>query len=118
MRRTDSLPVRRIFVVRPRRGLSRGRQFTWSIVVARHADLALDVVMADIAAADRADAEVAAHAVRIEVAGTDAARVQVAACLRNLHVARRDRAHALVAGDVADDEATRTHALRVEAAAD
>src|SRR6185437_11531534 len=101
---------------RPR--LARGRQITWSIVVARHADLALDAVVADIAAADRADAEVAAHAVRVEVAGADAARVHVAACLRNLHVARRDRAHRHVAGDVADDQAARTHALRVEAAAD
>src|SRR5690348_18421720 len=49
----------------------RGSAVEFSIVVARHADLALDAVVADVAAADRADAEVAAHAVGVEVARTE-----------------------------------------------
>src|SRR6185437_8850053 len=105
-------------VVHVGHGFARGRPSARSIVVARDAGLALDIVVADVAAADRTDAEVASHAICAEIARANAARMHVAARLRDLHVTRGNRADRHVASDVADDEFARTHALGVKAAAD
>src|SRR5690348_11155837 len=121
MRRAD-LPSRPPHVFLPRTAtpaagfLGRACQRS-SIVVARHADLALDAVVVDIAAADRAHAEIAPHAVRTEIAGTQAVRMHAPAGLLDAHLPRRNRAHRYVARDAANDEVARADAVGLDAAA-